>query len=915
MPSTFFLKSKTSLANQVAEFLLQDGGYDLSASQVWIPTAGAGRRIRRALAEAGVLSPRFLQPMQALLPGSVRLASRIEREGVWAQLLGGSTAEFLEPLFPDPRIISSEAGRLKSAGVLCDLCDLLAEAGLNPSSSAVHKVCEADSVRWQVLAELHRQSLRFFQRLGLVDPNEARLAEIENPTHSQGLRRLVIACIPDLSLLAQRYAEALEQIGVRVDVLVWLPAEALGGFDGWGRPNPQEWSACQIPVEESQISIFRSPTEEAKGVLDFAAQAASPGDYALVLADPSLSPALRAEIDGRGGNAFLPEGDNLENTEPSILVLEWLRFQESHDLRVLRRLCELPAFGRLLSGFGQTEALAVCDHLIAVALLSDFDQARSYAVTPFDTERDKSGMRILVCEFVQKVEDLLSTSARDMIPRAWRGGGEGMELARRISKIYAAIEASPVFQNWPEGVTAAFARAVRAESSFTLSQAGDVELLGWLESPWIEAGRMGVCGCVEGLLPTRVDGHAFLPDSFRQALGLAHNAIRFARDAYLLQALLASRSVADLRFSFSRFDQEGSPSLPSSLLLRCPVGNLPAWVLKTFGEIPAPPVPPKRMNQWRWSLPVDLRMSVDKLSPTDFREYLACPFRFYLKKVLRLESFDPNAREMDALSFGSIVHSALEMFGKQNPFQSDATKIERQILSDLDSVVRDQFGAKLSPAVRIQVEAAKVRLRAFAQVQAAEFAKGWRIVSVERKLEVEENLAIGPLHLSGKIDRIERNEQNGAWRVMDYKTYAQSKTPAKSHFGPPSAVDSLPSAQIQIGGKSKSWIDLQLPLYLKILSHWHGTEFGENPSTSAYFILSADPAETTVQEFVELDSAVQNSAMRCAEDIASRVAKGIFWPPGSVASRWEDPFKALFTNGKPEDCIDPYTIRFLEGRR
>jgi len=550
-----------------------------------------------------------------------------------------------------------------------------------------------------------------------------------------------------------------------------------------------------------------------------------------------------------------------------------MRFQESQDLRVLRRLCELPAFGRL-AGVGQTVALSACDHLIAEALLSDFEQARSYVASMLEHDGDKAHGRKCVQDFVEKVEALLSLSPRDLIPRAWRGGGEGMELARRISKLHAAIEASPVFQNWPEGVPAAFARAVRAESDFALSQSGDVELLGWLESPWIEAERLAVCGCAEGLLPTRVDGHAFLPDSVRQALGIAHNASRYARDAYLLHALLASKSAGDLRFSFSRFDQEGSPALPSSLLLRCPPADLPARVLKTFGEIPAPPKPPLRINSWRWSLPADLRQSVVKMSPTDFREYLACPFRFYLKKVLRLEEFDPNAREMDALSFGSIIHSALETFGKENPLESDAAKIERQILTNLEAVVLEKFGAKVSPAVRIQVEAAKVRLRAFAQVQAAEFAKGWRIVSVERKLEADEKLAIGLLHLSGKIDRIERNELTGAWRVMDYKTYAQSKTPAKSHFGPPSAVDWLPSAQLQIGGKSKSWIDLQLPLYLQILSHWHGADLRETPPSTAYFILSADPAETSIQEFVELDSAVQNSAIACVEDIASRVSRG-----------------------------------------
>lgn len=917
MPTTCFLKSKTSLAGQVAEFLLQGHGYDLSDCEVWIPTAGAGRRIRRSLAQTGVLSPKFLQPMQALLPDGAPMASRIEREGVWAQVLAAADPGFLEPLFPDPRVVSSESARLKSAGILCDLCDLLAEAGWNPASSVVHKICEADADRWEVLAELHRQALRFFRRLGLMDPNEVRLARIENPSRSANLKRLVIACIPDLPLAAQRYAEALESCGVRVEVLVWLPIEAGGGFDAWGRPDPQQWASCRIPVEDSQIVIARSPAEEASAAMDFVAQADSPGDYALVLADTKLSPSFRAEIDRRGGNAFSPDGQNLENSEASILVLEWSRFQGSLDLRVLRRLCELPCFARLLSSGGApTEILAACEHLIAVALLSDFDQARSYAAESFAPESDKTGARQLVRSFVEKVESLLPISAQNLIPRAWRGGGEGLDLARRIAKLHAGIEASPAFRDWPEGVPAAFARAVRAESDFAVSEVGDVELLGWLEAPWIEAERLGVCGCVEGSLPSRVDGHAFLPDSARQALGLTHNASRLARDAYLLQALLGSRSPADLQFSFSRFDQEGGPSLPSSLLLRCSDEILPGRVLKTFGEIPAPATRPARSNNWRWSLPDDLRLRVEKMSPTDFREYLACPFRFYLKKVLRLDEFHSNAREMDALSFGSIVHSALEMFGKENPLESDAVKIERQILANLEVVVREHFGAKPSPAVRIQVEAAKVRLRAFASVQAAEFAKGWRIVSVERKLESTGDaiLSIGPLPLSGKIDRIERNEQTGAWRVMDYKTYAQSKTPAKSHFGPPSAVDWLHSAQIPIGGKTKSWIDLQLPLYLKILGHWHGEDLGESTASTAYFILSADPAETSVQEFVELDPAAWNSAMACAEDVAARVSKGIFWPPGNVSSRWQDPFQALFTNGKPENCIDPATIRFLEGR-
>ena len=81
MPETIFLKKQTPLASQVAEVLLTDGGQDLSRVEVWIPTAGAGRRIRRVLAERGVLSPLFTQPMRAILPNGVRIAERFEREG------------------------------------------------------------------------------------------------------------------------------------------------------------------------------------------------------------------------------------------------------------------------------------------------------------------------------------------------------------------------------------------------------------------------------------------------------------------------------------------------------------------------------------------------------------------------------------------------------------------------------------------------------------------------------------------------------------------------------------------------------------------------------------------------------------------------------------------------------------------
>ncbi len=922
MPTTIFLKKQSDLSSQVAEALLKDETMDLSRVEVWIPTAGAGRRIRRALAEKAVLSPRLNQPMRALLPDGGRLAERFEREAAWARVLAGAEAEFLEPLFSNAKL-ENEAARLKSGGVLCDLCDLLAEAGWSPSLERVGEICAEDSERWKVLAELYQSYLDFLEQHGLADPNEARFAEMAAPTRASGLSRLVIACIPDLPLAAQRYAEALEKRGVRVEVLVCLPAQLSGGFDAWGRPDPEVWKDCILALSDSQIHVARSPGDEAQQAVDFAVSSKNAGDYAVVLADPNLGSAFRSEVESRGGRAFLPEGGRLDLSEAGMLALEWLRFQSSRELRVLRRLLELPRFSRVLrrdSVLKSDEALAACDHLIGEAVLSDFPQAKAYSGVPFDEEKDKRQRRAMARVLVELVEYLLPEPVTALLAKAWRSGGEGLEAARKVDGLHQAISLSPVYRDGHSDIDAAFSRSLKSESAFESSEEGDVELSGWLEAPWIQASRLALCGCVEGCVPSLVNGHPFLPNPKRRALGLADNASRFARDAYLFECLLLSRPTEEFCVSFSRFDAEGSPALPSSLLLRCEQADLPARALELFKELPGGAVRSKRENNWKWNLPETLRRKVEKISPTDFSEYLACPFRYYLKKAHWLDTFTPDVREMDAKRFGTLVHEALERFGQQTPNEADPERIEDLVFGHLDAVVHTLFGPAPSPAVRIQIEAARMRLRGFARVQAEEFTAGWRIVEVERKLDADaaNPLQIGSLKFSGKIDRIEKNEQTGAWRILDYKTHSKAATPAKKHFGPRLPADWMTGAEvdyIDANGKTrnKRWKDLQLPLYRHILQHWYGPEIGGLPIVAAYFTLSADPAETAIQPFSELSEAVFSSAMDCAAEIARRVHAGEFWPPQPVNTSWDDPFEALFLNGKPEACFTEETIEFLKG--
>ncbi|MEI6071819.1 MAG: PD-(D/E)XK nuclease family protein [Verrucomicrobiae bacterium] len=895
--------------------------WDLSGTQVWIPTAGAGSRIRFSLARlaseagTGVVSPRFFQPMAAILPCQAGLATRAEREGAWAGVLREVPPEEVDALFPVP--LGADSRLMEAGGLMCDLCDMLGEAAISPLHPDLLKICGDDELRWMQIGTLYRDYLNALRGFGLDDPNEVRAAQIRDPVPPPDLRAVVIACIPDLPTAAALYAEALMSRGIAVEVLVWKPGPIAGGFDKWGRPVSADWAACEIPVASEHIVTAKDPKSEAAQAVRYLSSAKTPGDYALVMADPDLAPAFRSEVLRCGGRPFLPGGDDLSATEPAIVALGWIEWRSAGRLRTLRRLLECPRFSRWVGGKANlpiSRLLSACDFLISQVLAESFDQAALFLAHADEdslhrpwTEKEAK----LLSETKALVEAL--QHFRDMFPdevirQSWRGGSDA--AADQVLDLFEQIRVSPVFSKWPDGGDMAFSRALKCTLTFSASEPGDVEFMGWLEAPWAEASRLAVCGCVEGRLPASVNGHIFLPDSRRGPLGILDNAARLARDSYLLTCLLSVRPADDIRCSFSKFGSDGGPSLPSNLLLRCPGAELPDRILNIFRQSESASVRPRRENHWLWRLPDDRRKAVEKISPTDFKEYLSCPFRFYFKRVLTLEEFDPRAREMDALRFGSLVHKAIEIFSKNSPGEGDRKKIESHVIAHLEAEAGMMFGPDPAPAVRVQLEAAKVRLRAFAGVQAGVVAEGWKILEAEWKLDAgrADPMKIGPLKFSAQIDRIEEHP-DGRIRVIDYKTYAKLKSPAETHFGSAAANGFLEEAKVVVDGKPKCWVDLQLPLYRFIAE----ALFPGHPVHVAYFILGADPSETSIQEF-DLTDELQSSAIQCAEAVAARVARGEFWPHQPHKVSWADPFESLFLNGAPEKGFGPETIAFLKGQ-
>jgi ATP-dependent helicase/nuclease subunit B len=931
MPTRHFLTTPDPLSHQVAQFL---SGVDSKDACLITPTAGAARRLRHLLEASGTESPATAQPMQALLPERDDIATPIERSLAWAAALQSATEPQLQTLFwkQPPR---TTAELLKAGRHFNRLCDQLAEAGLEPATVQLPEKLQGnfDQGRWTAIAALYLQYLDCLTGWSLTDPNALRLEQIKSPTAK--LKRLIIAAVSDLPRAFQLYAQQLEAGGTLIDLLIWNPEQAPEtSFDSWGRPLPDFWNRRSIDLDKEQIHVAAAPQDEARSAVQQMQQMPS----SLVVADPKLHSVLSSEIARQGDQPYLPEGKPLSGCEAAKLALEWEAFRQSKDLRRLRRLLELPAFCRALDTehpIPQGDALIAIDHLLGKTISATLDAAwQASPALPEDAPIRHSQLRSKIRRLLGSVRSRLNSSALELIEIAFpRQDGGVSESAQRVIHIARQLEDSPALKNWrgsrpTEQVPAQIlAQAIRRERLQAPAGEDAITLNGWLEAPWLEASQLVLCGMIEGRLPQSIDGDPFLPDSIRPILGLSDNTQRLARDAYLLAALRAAYPAGRLRLSYSKFNNEGDPSKPSRLLLRTQLEQLPARVQHVTQAAGSAQVRPRRQTSWRWELPGDLP-TVTRISPTQFESYLACPFRFCLEKVLGYESAPPASHEMDAAVFGNLIHKTLEDFGREiipggeAMLRLDESTIRLRVQQRLEAVAHAEFGAKPAPAVQVQLASAAARLNAFARVQAECFAAGWIIRAVERKLEAEgdDSLEIGTLKLSGIIDRIEQHRETGALRVMDYKTFSTLKKPGQTHFAPASH-NWLPAAQIEVlSGRrtaQKTWKNLQLPLYRKILEHWYPDDCAAHPPETAYFVLPSDPNESGIYAFEELSAEMNPdayaAAIQCAEAVAAQISAGVFWPPQPFRGSWDDPFAPLFVNGTPENCIAEETIEKLKG--
>lgn len=945
-PERVFLGFNGPLSNRAADWLLANGPGSprlLDLRHWLLVTAGrrAGRIILGDLIDAAEAAGRSLVPPRLLTPGSLmdhlipidNAASTDTVLMAWIEALRSFDSTELIALIPNPPATEAWLSWRSLARLIMRLHGELAgeERTFQDVASATAGFdLPRETERWELLARIEARLHELLAREGLVEAFSARAGLVHETTGMVAEAHVVLLGLPELNGIQQR---ALRRSGLPVTALIAAPESFADRFDDLGLVRVESWCDHVPSLREEQIHIVESATDQARAVVELIARwndeameherpTIAPDDLTIGVGDPTFIRALTRAVEQAGLHVHNPEGSPLDRAAPARLLdaaARWLDEPRFVHMAALLRHPDLELWlNATLKNPRDAEAhggwLTLLDEYFAAHLHDRFDG------TWLGEAREQAALRA-IHQAVNTLFHPLQGSPRalrewidpilDVLINLYGPLEAAGKLPPEIPKACLAIR--EVVRDWrlpPEALQPVISGS--AAVRLLVQQLADthqpaerraeaVELVGWLELLFDPSPSLIITGVHDGAIPSRPASDPFLPETLRRALHLPTAEHRLARDAYLLEAILLSRPRAAL--IAGRRNPADEPLTPSRLLLRGDDETLLHRVRQLCGETAErPPALPRGLragDESRFTVPaLPLPLEPPRaMSVTEFRDYLACPYRYALRRCLRLRTTEATLAELNPMQFGDLAHKVLESFGRDPLVREsrDPREIEAFLLDALIRQMQDQFGTHLLPAVRIQQARLEQRLRDFARKQAGWRAEGWRIEAVEQRF-TEEDIALDipdddPMPLRAAIDRIDRHERTRIVRVIDYKTSESGDSPHMIHHG--------------VSTVSDDWIDLQLPLYHYLLARSEvdlssGVELG-------YIVLpkQTDGAAYRPAQWTEDDL---HHAVECARRVVRDIRAQRFPMNREIASSY-DAFARLcqslvMTLGDDEDDDD-----------
>ena len=913
-----FLDGGTPALHQAVTYLQEHHAstqpWDLHNLTIAVPGQRAVRRFTELLVEsagaAGLLPPTIVTTGQLpdeLFEPATPVASDLVANLTWIEA-AKSTPELAALLLHPPDDSDLSAWWSLATQFRRTAADLSA-ADHQPSQ--IPEVCDTLGVtlpqpkRWHALAAICDRHEALLRQCGLVEAHRARRTALEEG-RCGAVGPVILLGVIDMTPLL---ADMLRSIDADVTALIHASENLADTFDDLGTLIVDEWSDRPIDIDEDRLHIVDSPFDQGRQaavVIDSDARPEtleapprlSVEDITIGLGDEGDVDATRRPLELAGVPVRYAAGRPMSTSPPVVFLLALAQLADRCRLRDLSDLLHHPDVETWL----QTTTHDTTDWITLLAEYSAehlqdrltgewlgrpgrakrlaflWDRLRTFLPENPDAIQPLPHWCEAILEALRELYGAHSFSRERDEQRATL---RALERIAALTSEYQQLDPTADFTPAVTfaGAIDALLRQIDDETIPENAGTPSVELLGFLELALDDAPELIITGLNEGKVPTVRGSDPLLPDQLRQALGLDDNRRRYARAAFALTSILGSRPSVTLIAGRTTSDRD--PLLPSRLLLACDdearVRRLGLFYRTATESRDVDTGPPHLFTPGANSVfyppppPIDDDTPLpDRLSVTAFRDYIACPYRFYLRRVRRLSAPPEPGDEMDGALFGTLAHDVLQLFGDSDLAASqDPGAIKDYLLDALAQIAIDRFGEQPRPSITVQLDQLRLRLLQFAHAQAALTAQGWRIHLVELTQQTPFAVDGEPFTLSGRIDRIDIHPDHGV-RIIDYKTGDTAHTPEQTHR------------------RARSeWLDLQLPLYRELA---RPLELN-GPVELAYFNLPRRPEELGLSIAPWLPDEV-DSAVEAAQGIVRRIRNREFWPPGDP-SQYGDEFVRL----------------------
>ena len=895
---------------------------DLSETVVVTPGGRANRIFLAALVQEAEKRNSRLVPPTLCTPGSLAgelliydlpAAGSLIKQLAWVRALKNTPIDDLQVLLPEPPAANDHKAWSSVASLLQRVHSQLAAEMLLPEDvpqQAARIPDFTDEHRWQVVALVQQGYKNILRSWGYSDPDLARMDLVNRGFIAKSCNVFLLG-IPELNKV-NLYILRNMPSGTVVS-LVYAPEEYKHAFNEYGLVDTEYWLTSDEPDIADEIIIFADdPLDQANHALGCLAEmpdSFTTQDITVGTADTSISTRLKLHIESEAGlTLHNAAGIAMKSTGPYRLlkvVADFIEDKSYADYAALVRHPDVESY--------VDEVLRREDRWCSSARrLSALDEYHTKCLPAIITEYWRKSAGLPIYRILTDMHRVIVGLLGELIPGGFSSNGKrplhewmsalrdfllrcygNTRLNRHDPTDSVVIESILLINNviseicslsdnenidLPSLTSAEAVRYVMQQvSGERIAEdfiPGSIDLLGWLELHLDPAPALVVTGMNEGCVPDSYKHDLFLPATLRTTLGLPDNHSRFARDAYLLTALVHSRKY--LKLVTGRFSAEGDPLQPSRLLLRSKGTVLAQRLLRfTNPDVSAATafnivsdITTGDVDRFINEPVIDAEIP-DTISVTAFRSYLASPYTFYLEHILKLREQDDAVPELDAMSYGSLIHAIMERFARSDVKDSmDPEQIRKYLLEETDKYVNDMFGKHLSIPLWLQVEIARKRLESFAGWQAKHRKAGWKIYTEPEWVPeggfVEFPVDGSIMKLRGRIDRIDIHEVTGQLYILDYKTGDTVEKPRNTHI------------------RKGEWCDLQLPLYrLLAASLGVGDDTGlayiavEKAGTS---IKHADFSSDEIEEAIETArSVIRNIRTGSFTDIGdSPPDKGIF---------------------------------------